>query len=85
MSTERRSASGSDHGDQPNGQRRIVIPATCQVEGASVQAITLVVSKRGGTIVLDPQIPGACVMSLDEDGARKLDSLLSVWLGIPRG
>lgn len=45
-----------------------------------MQAIALVVSMRGGTIVLDPQVAGACVISLDEGGARKLDTLLSVWL-----
>jgi len=41
----------------------------------------MAVIKRDGTIVLDPQVPGACVMSLDEDGATTLDTLLSVWLG----
>jgi hypothetical protein len=80
VSPERPPVSGLGHGEHPSGRRRIVIPATCQLEGAPVQAITLGVSKRGGTIVLDPQIPGACVMSLDEDGARKLDTLLSLWL-----
>jgi hypothetical protein len=43
--------------------------------------MTMVVIKRDGTTVLDPQVPGACVMSLDEDGATTLDTLLSVWLG----
>jgi hypothetical protein len=80
VTPERRAPSGPGHGEHPSGHRRTVIPATCQLEGTPVQATNLVVTKRGGTIVLDPQVPGACVMSLDEDGARTLDTLLSVWL-----
>jgi hypothetical protein len=45
-----------------------------------VDVTNLVVSKRGGTIVLDPQVPGSCVISLDEQGATALGNLLSVWL-----
>ncbi len=80
MSTERRAPSGPGHSEHPSGYHRTAIPATCQLEGGPVQAANLVVSKRGETIVLDPQVPGACVMSLDEDGARTLATLLSVWL-----
>ncbi|MGB6165625.1 MAG: hypothetical protein WCF33_23695 [Pseudonocardiaceae bacterium] len=40
----------------------------------------LVVSKRNGTMVLDPQFPGGCVISLDEQGATTLCDLLTVWL-----
>ncbi|MGH3865639.1 MAG: hypothetical protein ACRDQ4_05775 [Pseudonocardiaceae bacterium] len=56
-------------------------PATCQLEGGPVEATNLVVSKRGGTIVLDPQVVGSCVISLDEEEATTLGNLLSVWLG----
>lgn len=44
------------------------------------EQVNLVMSKRGGTIVLDPQVPGSCVISLDEQGATTLGNLLSVWL-----
>jgi hypothetical protein len=46
-----------------------------------VEVTNLVVSKRGGTIVLAPQVTGSCVISLDEEGATTLGNLLSVWLG----
>ncbi|MBV9031849.1 MAG: hypothetical protein JO364_16405 [Pseudonocardiales bacterium] len=41
----------------------------------------LMVSKQGGSIVFDPHVTGACVMSLDEDGAKLLCNLLTEWLG----
>jgi hypothetical protein len=52
-----------------------------QLEGSPVAATHLVVSKRDRTIVLDPQAPGSCVMSLDEDEATTLGTQLSLWLG----
>jgi hypothetical protein len=45
-----------------------------------VEPINLMVSKHKGTIVLDPQVTGSCVMSLDEQGATTLGNLLAVWL-----
>jgi hypothetical protein len=45
-----------------------------------VEQVNLMVSKRAGTIVLDPQVPGSCVISLDEQGATTLCDLLTVWL-----
>ncbi|MGH3774519.1 MAG: hypothetical protein ACRDRR_02090 [Pseudonocardiaceae bacterium] len=36
----------------------------------------LVVSRRGGTIELDPHAVRGCVMLLDEDGARVLSEAL---------
>ncbi|MGH3868829.1 MAG: hypothetical protein ACRDQ4_22465 [Pseudonocardiaceae bacterium] len=81
MTTERRHPSGPGQGEHPSGHRRTTIPATCQLEGGPVEATNLVVSKRGGTIVLDPQVVGSCVMSLDEEEATALGNLLSVWLG----
>ncbi|MGH3867221.1 MAG: hypothetical protein ACRDQ4_13965 [Pseudonocardiaceae bacterium] len=70
-----------DQGGRPTNHRRKAIPAACALEGGPVQDITLVVSQRGGRIVLDPQVTGSCVISLDEDGATTLGDLLSVWLG----
>ncbi|MGB6163918.1 MAG: hypothetical protein WBF75_15365 [Pseudonocardiaceae bacterium] len=81
VTIERRHPSVTGQGEHPSGHRRKEIPATCQLEGGPVEVTTLVVSKRGGTIVLDPQVAGSCVMSLDEDGATTLGNLLSVWLG----
>ncbi|MGH3865924.1 MAG: hypothetical protein ACRDQ4_07235 [Pseudonocardiaceae bacterium] len=81
MTIERRHRSGPGQGEHPSGRCRKEIPATCQLEGGPVEATNLVVSKRGGTIVLDPQITGSCVISLDEEEATTLGNLLSVWLG----
>ncbi|MGH3868229.1 MAG: hypothetical protein ACRDQ4_19340 [Pseudonocardiaceae bacterium] len=80
MTIEQRGPSGPDQGDHPSGHRRKEIPAACQLEQCLVDLTNLVVSKRGGTIVLDPQVPGSCVISLDEQGATTLGNLLSVWL-----
>ena len=61
-------------------QRRKEIPATCRLEGGPVEFANLTVSKYNETIVFDPHVPDACVMSLDEEGARKLRDLLTAWL-----
>jgi hypothetical protein len=78
--TTERDPSGSDQGGHSTTDRRKVIPATCALEGGPVDVTNLVVSKRNGTIVLDPQVAGSCVISLDEDGATTLCDLLTVWL-----
>ncbi len=80
MTTER-NPSVPDQGGHPTNQRRKAIPAACALEGGPVEQINLMVSKRNGTIVLDPQVTGSCVISLDEEGATTLGNLLSVWLG----
>jgi hypothetical protein len=47
-----------------------------------VDVTNLVVSvTRDGTIVLDPQLTGSCVIFLDEEGATTLCDLLTEWLG----
>jgi hypothetical protein len=43
-----------------------------------VDVTNLVVSKRGGTIMLDPQVTGSCGLSLDEQGATTLCDLLTM-------
>ena len=80
MTAEQRHSSGHDHGDHLSGHRSKEIPAACQLEQGPVNLTNLVVSKRGGTIVLDPEVTGSCVISLDEQGATTLGNLLSVWL-----
>ena len=80
MTTER-NLSVPDSGGHPTNHRRKAIPAACALEGGPVEQVNLMVSKRHGTIVLDPQIAGSCVISLDEQGATTLGDLLSVWLG----
>ena len=80
MTTER-NPSVPDSGGHSTNHRRKAIPAACALEGGPVEQINLTVSKRHGTIVLDPQVAGSCVISLDEDGATTLGDLLSVWLG----
>jgi hypothetical protein len=69
-----------DQGGHPTNRRK-AIPAACALEGGPVEQVNLMVSQRGGTIVLNPQVTGSCVISLDEDGATTLCDLLSVWLG----
>jgi hypothetical protein len=66
VTTEQRNPSVLGQGDHPTGRRK-AIPATCQVDRGPVSVTNLVVSKRGGTIVLDAQVTGSCVISLDED------------------
>jgi hypothetical protein len=79
VTTEHRHPSAPGQGDHPTGRRK-AIPATCQVDRGPVNVTNLIVSKRGGTIVLDPQVTGSCVISLDEEGATTLCDLLTVWL-----
>jgi hypothetical protein len=66
--------------DHPSGRRR-VIPATCQLHRAAVDFTNLLVTKRDGTIVLDPHVDGSCVIRLGEDGATTLRNTLTEWLG----
>ncbi|MGH3867218.1 MAG: hypothetical protein ACRDQ4_13950 [Pseudonocardiaceae bacterium] len=70
-----------DQGGHPTHHRRKAIPAACALEGGPVEQVNLMVSNRAGTIVLNPQVAGSCVISLDEEGAATLGDLLSVWLG----
>ncbi|MDQ3762469.1 MAG: hypothetical protein M3460_12560 [Actinomycetota bacterium] len=65
---------------QPAGNRR-VIPASCSVHGGCRGFTNLVVSQRGGDIVLDPRAIGACVITLDNSAATALRDLLTEWLG----
>jgi hypothetical protein len=67
--------------DHPSSGRRRVIPATCELHRGAVGFTNLLVTKRDGTIVLDPHVDGSCVIRLDEDGARALRDTLTEWLG----
>jgi hypothetical protein len=66
---------------RPSNGRRRVIPATCALHRGPVGFTNLLVSKRDGTIVLDPHATGCCVISLDEESATMLRDLLTQWLG----
>jgi hypothetical protein len=79
--TTERDPAVPDQGGHPTNHRRKAIPAACALEGGSVEQVNLMVSQGSGTIVLDPQVTGSCVISLDEKGAATLGDLLSVWLG----
>jgi hypothetical protein len=82
VTAEQRGPSGPDQGGHPSGHCHKKNPGgMSQLEQGPVDVTNLVVSKRNGTIVLDPQVPGSCVISLDEQGATALCNLLSVWLG----
>jgi hypothetical protein len=78
--TTERDPSVPDYGGQSTNHCRKAIPATCQLHQGPVGHANLMVSKHDGTIVLDPQVTGSCVISLDEQGARRLCDLLTVWL-----
>jgi hypothetical protein len=41
----------------------------------------LLVSMQGGWIVFDPHVTGACVIAIDEEGAKALRNILTEWLG----
>jgi hypothetical protein len=67
------------YADRPG--RRKAIPATCQLHRGPIGFANLMVGQYGGTIVFDPHVTGACLISLDEDGAKTLRDLLTQWLG----
>jgi hypothetical protein len=76
-------------------QGRKEIPATCQLDQGPVEIANLAVSKyefadlavskNTRVIVFDPHVPGACIMSVDDEGARKLRDMLTAWLPGPMG
>jgi hypothetical protein len=78
--TTERNPSVPDYGGRPTNHRRKAIPATCQLHQGPVEHANLMVSKHNETIVLDPQVTGSCVISLDEQRATTLCDLLTVWL-----
>jgi hypothetical protein len=47
-------------------------PATCTTHGGPTGYTNLLVSKRNGSVELDPHVTGFCVIRLDEHGARTL-------------
>lgn len=63
-----------------NGNRR-TIHATCTVHGGTPGFTNLRVSQRGRGIEFDPHVTGACLIRLDENGARTLCAVLTEWLG----
>jgi hypothetical protein len=71
----------SYHANGPNKRRRKAIPATCGLHRGPIGFANLLVSMQDGTIVFDPHVTGACVISLDEEGATTLRDILTEWLG----
>jgi hypothetical protein len=67
--------------DHDRNASRRVIPATCTKHAGARGFTNLVVTRRDGDIELDPHATGACVVRLDESGARDLFDLLTEWLG----
>jgi hypothetical protein len=64
----------------PRGRNSRALAVTCTQHG-SAGFTNLMVSKRDGTIVLDPHVAGTCVLTLDEAAATALFDLLGEWLG----
>ena len=64
-----------------SGSNRRVIPATCMKHAGARGFTNLVLTRRDGDIELDPHATGACVVRLDESGARDLCETLTEWLG----
>lgn len=79
MTTERHPSVPS-YVDHLTEYGRKEIPATCRLEAGPVEFSNLTVSKHNGTIVFDPHVPGACVISLDKEGTTRLRDLLTAWL-----
>jgi hypothetical protein len=65
----------------PSSVRRKAIHATCQLHRGPVGFANLMVSMQGESIVFDPHVTGACVISLHEESAKALRDLLTQWLG----
>ena len=65
----------------PRGVRRKAIPATCRLHRGPIGFANLTVSVQGGSIVFDPHVTGACVITIDEESATILHDLLTEWLG----
>lgn len=59
---------------------REVIYATCTVHGGARGFTNLVMTKRAGTIELDPHMTGQCVLTLAEDEVIALRDVLAEWL-----
>jgi hypothetical protein len=66
---------------QRAGERRKVIPVSCELEQGPSEPANLIVSTRAGMIKIDPQVAGACVITLDEDNACALRDKLTEWFG----
>jgi sulfur transfer protein SufE len=56
-------------------------PEAHPFRGCQAMYWVVVVSKRDGTIVFDPHVTGACVLTLAEDVAVALRDALTEWLG----
>ncbi len=65
----------------PDKRRRKAIPGTCAMHRGPIGFANLLVSMQGGSLVFDPHVTGACVIALDEDGAKTLRNTLTEWLG----
>jgi hypothetical protein len=63
--------------DGPNKRRRKAIPAMCGMHRGPIGFANLLVSMQGGSIVFDPHVTGACVIALDEEGAKALRNILT--------
>ncbi len=75
------SAAEQSPATKPTSNNREVINATCALHQGPAGFANVVVSKRGGTIVFDPHVTGACVLTLAEDEAVALRDALTRWLG----
>lgn len=63
-----------------NPNRR-VIHVHCSTHGGSRGFTNLVVSRREGSIELDPHVTGQCLLVLDETAATELSDAISELLG----
>lgn len=70
-----------DQSSTPSSGHRKAIPATCGLHRGPIGFANLMVSQQGGLIVFDPHVTSACVIILDEEGAKTLRNLFTEWLG----
>ncbi|MBW0010888.1 MAG: hypothetical protein JO063_12385 [Pseudonocardiales bacterium] len=66
--------------EKPSRVRRKGIPGTCQLHRGPVGFANLMVSVQDGSVVFDPHVTGACVITIDKEGAKTLLFILTEWL-----
>ena len=65
---------------KPHRVRRKAIPGTCQLHRGPEGFANLMVSMQDGSVVFDPHVMGACVITIDKEGAKTLLFILTEWL-----
>jgi hypothetical protein len=65
----------------PNAVVGCAFPCTWSTHGGPREILSLVISRHGGDICLDPHATGTGVLKLDEDTASEVCETIQKWLG----